>query len=221
VGIDEPREATMKPGLFTFDIFGTVVDWQRGLEESLRAIGRPLEPGEFDRVIDFQGRDEQTPPHRLYRELVVRSLVSVLGVGEAEARSIGDAVGRWPLFPDALDGMQRLMALAPCVATTNSDRAHGADVQARLGRLSDWVCAEELALYKPSPWFWRATAERLGRPLDRSWWHVSAYGDYDLEVARSLGLTCVFVRRPHHRPGPADVAVSDLLELAAQVSAAT
>jgi 2-haloalkanoic acid dehalogenase type II len=210
----------MKPRLFTFDIFGTVVDWQLGLREALQAIGRPLAPGEFDRVIDFQGRDEQTPPHRPYREIVARSLVAVLGVGEPEARAIGEAVGRWPLFADAIDGMRRLMALAPCVATTNSDRAHGSDVQARLGRLSEWVCAEELGLYKPDPRFWQATAERLGSPLDRSWWHVSAYGDYDLEVARALGLTCVFIARPHQRPGPADVTAADLLALAEQIIAA-
>jgi len=43
---------------------------------------------------------------------------------------------------------------------------------------------------------------------------VSAYADYDHETARSLGLSCVFVRRPHSRPGAADLAVADLAALA-------
>ena len=51
-----------------------------------------------------------------------------------------------------------------------------------------------------------------------AWWHVSAYADYDLVAARKLGLTCVFVGRPHARrgdPALADVVVADLAELAA------
>jgi FMN phosphatase YigB (HAD superfamily) len=54
----------------------------------------------------------------------------------------------------------------------------------------------------------------MGRPFDRAWWHVSAYADYDLRAARELGLTCVFVQRPHSRPGPVDVSVTDLAALA-------
>jgi hypothetical protein len=54
----------------------------------------------------------------------------------------------------------------------------------------------------------------MGRPFDRSWWHVSAYADYDLRTARELGLTCVFVQRPHSRSGAADVTVPDLTALA-------
>jgi hypothetical protein len=43
---------------------------------------------------------------------------------------------------------------------------------------------------------------------------VSAYADYDLATARTLGLTCVYVERPHARPGPSDLAVADLDSLA-------
>jgi hypothetical protein len=42
------------------------------------------------------------------------------------------------------------MAIAPCVAMTNGDRAHGAQVQAALGfDLSSWICAEDVRCYKP------------------------------------------------------------------------
>jgi 2-haloalkanoic acid dehalogenase type II len=203
----------MRPALFTFDVFGTVLDWKGGLAE---ALGRPLDDATFDRVIDHQGRAEQAHPGRAYRDIVAGSLVEALGVPEGEAERIGASAGRWRLFPDAAEGMRRLMAIAPCAATTNSDRAHGEQVQAQLGfRLSGWLCAEEIGAYKPARVVWEEAARRLGARFDRSWWHVSAYGDYDLEVARALGLTCVFVRRPHHRPGPHDVVAADLVELAA------
>lgn len=205
------------PRLFTFDIFGTVVDWRRGLREALAAHGRDLSDEEFDRVIDAQA-GEESGPFLPYASIVAGSLVSELGLGREAATAIGAAVGTWPLYPDSAAGLRRLAGRAPCAAITNSDRVHGEQVQAGLGfHLSDWISAEDSRVYKPSPEFWRRVAERRGLSFGPHWWHVSAYADYDLAPARGLGLTCVFVNRPHARPGPADVTVSDLLELAARV----
>ena len=63
-------------------------------------------------------------------------------------------------------------------------------------------------------------ARRRGVNPGPHWWHVSAYADYDLETAGRLGLTRVFVARPHARPGLADHQVADLGQLAALVEQA-
>jgi 2-haloacid dehalogenase len=197
--------------LFTFDIFGTVVDWKSGLEDALE---RPVSDEEFDRFIDEQGRDEQAE-YRPYTEITARSLVSVFGMDPEEAKLTGHHVGRWPLFPDAAEGLRRLSEIAPCWALSNSDVLHATEVQEQLGfQLAGWVSAEHVLSYKPALGHWEDVASRLQRAYDRSWWHVSAYGDYDLSVAQKLGLTCVYIPRRHHRPGPHDVQASDLLQLA-------
>jgi 2-haloalkanoic acid dehalogenase type II len=203
--------------LFSFDIFGTVLDWKRGLSQ---ALDRDISDGEFDRFIDAQGQDEQAG-FRSYREITARSLVQRFGLAPEEADRIGSGVGRWPLFADSAEGMRRLQAIAPCAATTNSDRAHGEDVQAQLGlRLAGWISADEVRSYKPSLAHWEEASRRMNVPFGRDWWHVSAYGDYDLSVARQLGLTCVYVPRPHCRPGPHDVEARDLIHLAELARAA-
>jgi len=203
----------MKPRLLTLDIFGTVLDWRTGL---LRAAPT-LRAEEFDSVVDRQGAIEQSEPGLLYSVIVARSLEE-RGVASDLARRVGAEAGRWPLFADSREGLARLGRVAPCMALTNSDRAHGEQVQAQLGfRLADWLCAEESRVYKPREEFWRAAAKRRGVSFDRSWWHVSAYADYDLDVARRLGLTTVFVERPHSRRGAADYVVSDLAALASVV----
>jgi 2-haloalkanoic acid dehalogenase type II len=197
-----------------------VVDWRRGLGEALAARGRPLGPGEFDRIVDRQGALEQERPFRRYRQIAALSLVDVLGLDPAAADAIGEGVGTWPAYPDAAPALRRLMAIAPCAAMTNSDRAHGAQAQAGLGfPLSAWICAEDVGCYKPDPRFWREVSARLGVEPGPAWWHVSAYADYDLGVAASLGLTTVFVARPHARPGPAAHRVTDLAGLAALAGA--
>jgi 2-haloacid dehalogenase len=201
----------MSIALVTFDIFGTVLDWRRGLRE---ALGGTLADQDFDRVIDRQGELE-SEQFRTYAEIFAQSLVDELGLPADEAARIGASAGRWPLFGESAAALARLRRVTRCAAVTNSDRAHGGQVQAQLGfPLDGWICAEEVRAYKPDPGMWRAASRRMGVPPGRDWWHVSAYADYDHATARALGLTCVFVRRPHSRPGPADVTVDDLSQLA-------
>lgn len=201
----------MRPALITFDIFGTVLDWRTGVLRDMPA----LRASDFDRVVDRQGVLEQAEPSRRYSAIVAQSLVEE-GLDPGRARVVGEKAGTWPLFADSREGMERLQKVAPCMALTNSDRAHGEQVQEQLGfRLADWQCAEDVKLYKPSEEVWHLAARRRGLAFGPRWWHVSAYADYDLDVTRRLGLTSVFVARPHSRPGPADVRVADLVELAA------
>ncbi len=204
-----------RPSLITFDIFGTVLNWRAGLSDACAKAGRPLQPGEFDRVVDLQGELERES-FRKYSEITKLSLTRGLGLPEAEAARIGEGVGDWPFYEDSAAALRALMKKAPCAAMTNSDLAHGTRIQERLGfGLSAWLCAEQARVYKPDPGFWRLMAELRGVEPGPAWWHVSAYADYDLGVAGALGLTTVFVERPHARPGPASHKVPDLAALAA------
>lgn len=203
------HKTSMAPALITFDIFGTVLDWRGGLFAACAQAGRVLTEEEFDRVIDVQGRIEQGP-FLPYAAIVAASLVDALGMAEGAAETVASTIGQWPFHRDA-GTLRALMDLAPCAAMTNSDIAHGIALQDRLGfALADWLCAEEIRIYKPDPAFWHAMGERRGITPGPHWWHVSAYADYDLAVAATLGLTTVFVSRPHARPGPATHAVADL-----------
>ena len=208
-----------RPRLLTFDIFGTILDWRTGLEGACRAAGRPLGAGEFDRVIDAQAVLERGP-FLDYATVTRRSFIDVVGLDDRAATMIGATAGGWPLFPDA-PLLRTLMVAVPCAAMTNSDRHHGEGVQASLGfRLDDWLCAEEVGLYKPDPGFWTAMSRLRAVDPGPGWWHVSAYADYDLRVANALGLTTVLVRRPHARPGAAHHVVDGLAGLLDLVRAA-
>jgi 2-haloalkanoic acid dehalogenase type II len=208
------RPEAPAPRLLTFDVFGTLIDWHTGLGTACAAAGRHITPVEFEAIIDAQSEIEHGP-FRPYAEITATTLEAVLGLDPGAARHIGATLGGWPPFPDAAAALRRLMRVAPVVAMTNSDRVHGQQARCRLGLdLSDWVCAEDVRAYKPSPAFWRAVSQRTNVEPGPDWWHVSAYSDYDLEPARVFGLTTVFVGRPHARPGPADLAVADLAELA-------
>jgi 2-haloalkanoic acid dehalogenase type II len=202
------------PKLLTFDVFGTVLDWRRGLVEAVRAMGISIDEARFQAVIDFQAREE-AGHYRPYADILADSLVAVLRMSRKDAKSVAAGAGAWPLYDDSTDALRSLMQTAFCVAMTNSDQIHGRAVQEQLGfRLSGWICAEDVRCYKPAPEFWIAVGARRGQALDGSWWHVSAYADYDLATAARLGLTTVFVERPHAVWGPATITVPDLRTLA-------
>lgn len=206
------------PRLFTFDIFGTVLDWQKGTRQAILQTGRQFDSvRDFDRIMDRQGELEQQG-YRSYRSIVKDSLTQTIGIDPNQADAIGATVGTWPLFPDSTPGLSALMRIAPCAAITNSDAVHGEQVQKQLGfRLSHWISAEESRVYKPNPDFWKFAAQKMGAEFGPHWWHVSAYADYDLEAARELGLTCVFISRPHSRRWRHDIEATDLVSLAAQI----
>ena len=73
--------------------------------------------------------------------------------------------------------------------------------------------------YKPNPAFWLHMGRLRGIAPSADWWHVSAYADYDLDVANALGLTTVLVTRPHMRPGAASHMVADLKALVSLLAA--
>lgn len=204
-----------RPALFSFDCFGTVLDWRSGLERACADTGHPLGDGMFEQIIDVQARIE-AQAYRRYAEITAISLIEVLGMAPKQAEHIGANVGYWPLYSDSADALRQLQAhTAPIAVMTNSDLAHRTQVEQQLGfSADDWLCAEQTGVYKPDIAFWHALAARRGIELNQHWWHVSAYADYDLQSAAALELTTVLIERAHARHGPADLRFPDLAALA-------
>src|SRR5260370_35017567 len=174
------RGRAMSIALRTFALFGTVLDGGRGLRG---ALGTPLSDDDFDRIVDRQGELEREA-FRPYAEIVAQSLVDEAGLDPAAAARIGSEAGRWPLYGDSAEALQLLQKVAPCAAITNSDVAHGVQVQAQLGfRLDGWVCAEDVRAYKPDPQMWQAASRAFGVPLSPARRHASAYAPYALATA--------------------------------------
>src|SRR5438067_12094267 len=87
----------MSIALLSFDVFGTVLDWRRGLRQ---ALGGRLSDAQFDRIVDRQRALEQAD-FRPCTEIVAQSLVDELGIAAQDAAAIGAAAGTWPLLADA------------------------------------------------------------------------------------------------------------------------
>jgi len=216
----------------TFDCYGTLIDWERGILAALRPIldrhGITLPDAD---VLALFGELESTAergPYRTYRDVlatVVDGFGERLGFASMadERAAFASSVVDWPAFPDTVTALQSLASRFKLVILSNVDDDLFAGSARRLQvPFADVITAQQVGSYKPDPRNFRVLLERLGNAPDRIL-HVAQSLFHDIAPANALGLTTVWVNRRHDRPGtgatpPAtaqpDLEVPDLATLA-------
>jgi 2-haloacid dehalogenase len=218
--------------VLTFDCYGTLIDWERGLLEALRA---PLSTrgiaADEDRLLEAFARLEaaaEAGPYRPYREILGDVLTAMLGErGETaelqEQQAFGGSVADWPPFPDSAAALARLHERFTLGVITNCDDDLFAASEEKLGlKFDQVVTAQQARRYKPNPRGFELMFERVGLPTSRIL-HVAQSLFHDHVPAKRLGLTTVWVERRGGMPGsgatpPAeaapDLTVPDMATLA-------
>src|SRR5204862_153833 len=134
-GTPLPKKLSIKPGT-TVGLIGAPPGFARALGALPEgACIAPAARGKctvvvwfFDGVLAAQEADERGP-FRSYAEITARSLEEAAGLDPARARAVAAGIGLWPFYPDSRDALAGLLRRVPCVAMTNSDRLHGAQIQ--------------------------------------------------------------------------------------------
>jgi 2-haloacid dehalogenase len=195
----------------TFDCYGTLIDWERGLADAFRPVLRAhgVEREDAD-VLARYARHEaavQAGPYRRYRDVVaagLRGVAAELGFAptDAELEAFSGSVADWPAFPDSAEALARLSRRFRLGVITNCDDDIFAASNRRLGVEFDWVItAEQVGSYKPDARNFHAAFERLGLPRERIL-HVAQSLFHDHFTAKRLGLTTVWIDRRGERSSP-------------------
>lgn len=215
--------------VLTFDVFGTLVDWETGilgaLAPVLREQGIRVDVDEVLRAYARAESAEEAGPYRPYREVLRRTLAGMakdLGfrvTGEI-ADVLVDSLPRWPLFADTTRALARLGQGRALGVISNVDEDLFAPVRTHLGvAIEHVVTAESVGAYKPDPGPFEAMRARLyadGVPSDR-WLHVAQSRYHDIAPTRELGIACAHVRRDAGRgshavpPAPEGTAAPELV----------
>jgi len=208
----------------TFDCYGTLIDWERGILDALQPVLAPrgVDTGE-EELLELYARHEaelESGAYLLDREVVAAALerlTAELGhdVTDEEAAAFANAVGDWPAFPDTAAALRHLHDRFRLGVITNCDRDLFARSNVRLGVTFDWiVTAEDAEAYKPSPIPFELAFATVDVPRQRIL-HVAQSLFHDHATAKELGLTTVWVDRRHDREGfgatPEAVAEPDLI----------
>lgn len=222
----------------TFDCYGTLVDWERGILDALRPIleAHGVEDTGEDALLQRFGRLEsaaEAGPFRPYREVlheVARGIARELGFepGHGEVEAFAASVGAWPVFPDTVEALRALAARYRLAIVSNVDDDLFEGSARRLEvPFETVVTAQQVRAYKPARAHFDEVLRRLDLPRERVL-HVAQSLFHDVAPARALGFTCVWVNRRAGRPGGGATApavaephleVSSLASLVAEVSA--
>jgi 2-haloacid dehalogenase len=210
--------------VLTFDCYGTLIDWERGILDALRKVlaAHGAEAGD-EELLEAYGRHEtevEAGPYRRYREVLSETLRGIgasfgLEPTEAELDRFSGSVGDWPAFPDSAPALEVLKQRFKLAVITNCDDDLFAESQRRLGIEFDWVItAEQARSYKPSDRNFELAFSIIRLPRDRIL-HVAQSVFHDHVPAKELGMATVWVDRRRGEGGsgatpPAD-AVPDLV----------
>jgi 2-haloalkanoic acid dehalogenase type II len=194
----------------TFDCYGTLIDWERGILAELRpwADRHGRQDLSDDLILETFGTTEATceaeTPSTLYPQIleeVHRRLARQWGIRSTadEVTSFGQSVGRWPAFADSPAALQYLKLHYKLVIISNVDRASFALSNRKLGVEFDRIItAQDVGSYKPNLQNFRyalADLERTFGVVKEHILHTAQSIFHDVVPAKQLGLTTLWVNR--------------------------
>jgi 2-haloacid dehalogenase len=198
----------------TFDCYGTLIDWELGILENILPRLEQFHPDvESDLALSaiaaVQALRQKIRPAEAYPHLLSRCyavLEDSLGIpadGDAQ-REFGDSIGRWPPFADTLRALQYLQKHFRLGILSNVDSA---SLQRTIGlleaRIDVSVTADDVGSYKPGlPHFHEAFKrfEEVGIKKAEIL-HVAQSKRHDIEPAKRVDLSSVWINRRHDRSG--------------------
>jgi 2-haloacid dehalogenase len=198
----------------TFDCYGTLIDWNRGIRDVL------------SRVFDEAGADERLRQYHeieprlehngglTYREVLTEAMRQ-LGASGGDVTALADSLPAWPPFPEVPAALRALRERGWRLAIlSNTDRDYIDASIARIGVPFDLaIVASEIGSYKPAARHWDTFFARTHADR-RAHVHVAASLFHDIAPAAHLGLRSIWINRLGERsPLPRLGELPDLTRL--------
>lgn len=192
------RDLSSSVKTVTFDLYGTLVDWQTSISKALEYI-RPGISGRFFEV-EFslvKGLARYVPYSDVLSEALRRTLAEEgVSLEEEHRRLLVTSFAKSPPFPDSLLGLMLLRKRGFRTGIiSNTERGLARVTLAGIEDLFDYVVtAEDTGFYKPDRRAFTEAYRMMGLDISEAI-HVSAYPQYDLETADSLGIETICLDR--------------------------
>ena len=194
----------------TFDVVGTLIDFEAGLKDSLAAIAADAgvavdgeEALAYYRDARYMDAALKFPDDlpRCYRVIAPKL---GLPVRDDYAERMRDDVASWRGFPDSRDALARLAKRYKLIAMTNAQRWALELYSKELGDpFYATFTVDDTGVEKPDPGFFEqviAYVEKDGGAKDQIL-HVAQSQYHDIGVSRDVGLTNCWIQRRHAQPG--------------------
>jgi putative hydrolase of the HAD superfamily len=206
--------------VMTFDVVGTLIDFESGMLAYLRESGAAPTDVSDDAILDAYRASRTAGKTLRYPDDLERAYFDLvrdvrLKDSAAFARGFRDSAAVWPAYPDSVDALKRLGARYRLVAMTNAQRwALNHFARTLENPFWDTVSVDDALCEKPDPNFFgfaRGRISRSGFVLDQIL-HVAQSQYHDIGIAKALGYkTCWIERRKNQRGFGGTISVDKLV----------
>ncbi len=209
----------------TFDVYGTLIDWELGIAQALAEVWPEADEPKLERLLErFHEvepeieQDSAAPYRKVLRDSLARLAADEdLQVPTGREFALAESLAGWPAFDEVPAALAELKAHGwklGLLSNTDSDLL-AASIR-HLGVEPDvTVTAADAGSYKPAHGHWERFFERTGADRDRHV-HVAASAFHDLSPCAEMGLTAVWINRLSEITNlPRSAELPDLRELPA------
>ncbi len=147
-----------RPAWVTFDCYGTLIQWDEGLHDAVRAIlaerGEAISPDRLIATYDaHEHAIEKAEPQRRFRDIAGVALgLAMRDLGmearEGDTATLTDAIGRIPPFPEVVPvlGVLKRAGFRLCIISNTDDAIIAGNVAQLGGHIDRVVTAEQACL---------------------------------------------------------------------------
>ena len=194
--------------VLSFDVVGTLVDFERGMLNYLREIV-PEATVTDDAFLEIYRHSRSSSDSGWFPDDLVRvwkDAANIFGLPDSlsVAQGFRDSVSNWPAFNDSVEALRRLRTRYKLVAMTNTQRWALKHFERILDYpFDDTVSSDDALCEKPDPIFFAFTRGRLsmqGFTLADTL-HVAQSQYHDIGIAHRLGYCVCWIERRHDQIG--------------------
>lgn len=198
-----------EPKVLTFDMVGTLIDFEGGMLGYLRENVPASQSLDDDTILKAYTETRTKDPKIRYPDNLVGAYAKLAGkFGWPQTQGLGegfrDSIKTWAGFPDSATALARLKKRYKLVVMTNTQRWAYEYMAATLGNpFYDSVSSDDALCEKPNPCFFAFARGRLSRDGHglHDILHVAQSQYHDIGVARSLGYTVCWIERRQGKKG--------------------
>ncbi|MFC1563329.1 haloacid dehalogenase type II [candidate division KSB1 bacterium] len=207
----------------SFDCYGTLIDWETGILNSLRSVFERRDIIVADsELLQLYGKTEskiQKEAYKPYRDVLISlaeeiACIYKISLSGPERTSVVDSIKNWNPFPDTVAALKKLKSRYKLAVISNIDDDLFAYSAEKLEIEFDHVItAQQTKSYKPSHKNFEEALKRFN--VDKSkWLHIAQSIYHDIVPANEMGIASVWVNRKSASAGqgatPRAEAVPDI-----------
>jgi 2-haloacid dehalogenase/putative hydrolase of the HAD superfamily len=192
-----------KPTFVTFDVYGTLIDWEKGIWDAFSAEaerdGFTIEREEVIPLFMEIEREIEAGSYELYAEVLRRTVVEIakrLGWPLEPSRSgfLPDSVQRWEPFRETRVQLDKIAKKYNVGLISNIDDKLLGQTRRHLQIDFDIVVtAQQVRSYKPDAAHFNECARRIGGK--KGWVHVASSYYHDIEPCVKAKIPVIWVNR--------------------------